>query len=279
MAAKATASPKPSRRGRKPFPWKELWRSSLRTLSALVPLWLNPKGRGPVLDQRQVLAAQCRTAAKALFLIYAATSLAGLFPIRIGQSLWHLGFTAAFVNNGVILLFCLLCGSLSLYWDPVAKKSRRLGLSLRFYSRVSSIFFALLILAQVVTASVVAGQTLSGRKLQSVQLQAEFEQARAKVMSADAGTLSVLEQRVRGAAAPRPLDAQSLPAVRQAIMDVFGSNLQAAKNKLSQQARQELLTLAVDSMRVILVAMALSVACSAFAQRNIGLDAATGSKS
>lgn len=218
------------------------------------------------LSQRQNLAVKCRGAARAVFIIYIVTVLAQTLPLQISQPVWYISAIDACLNNGVILLFGLLCATLASYWDPDAPNAQKAQKFLRSYPRAASYFFYALIFAQVLSGIIVSKQTISGYSLQLNQLNREFKIVDNEITTASLPKLAFIDQRLRAGQnqPPRLVDAENAPSIRASLLNTFTKQYVIRRDNLSEQRNRRVLRLTIGVLRNIIIALTLAVAISLF---------------
>lgn len=222
------------------------------------------------LNSRQLLAVKSRIAGKGLAVVYLTSVIAGAMPIQVTAPTWYLAICTGLVNNGPILILALLTLSLAAYWDPAAKANRSFAWPLLWIARLSTTVFAGVVVVQLAAAGFFCQQVIAQNRSRLSGLERQLGVVAADVQDArDLGQFNGILQRL-GALQVQPNTAGNEPlAVRkQQLINVLQSNRKRAESRLEQQTRQRFVGLAIDSLRVVVSALALAAACQGFAQWN-----------
>jgi hypothetical protein len=226
--------------------------------------------QGSGLKRRQLLAVKCGILFRALTVVYAISVLAGVIPPQFTNPGWYLGFTTQLVNNGSIMLLALLCGSLGIYFDPAAKGGRNLARPLLWASRLTTALFAATVMIQLVAGGFFVQQVLAQNSSQMRGLERQLAVVAAEINGAQEGAqLNGIMQRLGGLSIlPASITNQPLAVRKESMANSLAVNLKMAKDRLAQQTRKRFVGLAIDSLRIVITALAMAVGCQACAQWN-----------
>jgi len=205
----------------------------------------------------------------ALLVVYTATALGSILPVRVMDPVWQLSTTATLTNNAPVALVGLAGMHLATHLDPGHSiLRRRLSVSARL-AQFAVVGFLLLVPVQVmaVWTTIHARETVQKRQMvavdrriaevrRAINSSSTVEQLQAELNRLKLGTLVV-----RG----NPAD-QTLTSVREKLLQSLQTTRSNLQNRNTTPVPQLIWQLIQNSLQVIFSAIALAAGFAALAK-------------
>lgn len=207
-------------------------------------------------QQALLLATRLQQASALLLLILITAVVASSLPLRLLDPGWYLTVADLLVANAPIAITSGCLGYLAHALSPLSgeQSSRRRWRFQKLCSLISIAYLTLLPL-ELLAGSMVMVQLKSNQHLQLTNLQAQQQQIARRLRSA--GSIedlnALLPQRARLANTPTP--AGSVGQRRSALLEALASDAVRLQQRFSQQRQQQLLRLAINAFRVLIIAL------------------------
>jgi hypothetical protein len=222
--------------------------------------------RDPEHPVQRPITAQLVAIAAALLLVFLASLLPQLLPLRLLDPSWQLRLCGVMSENGVLPLMALGLLFLATYLDPDNAIIRSLRESASWLAGVAALGFLLLIPLQL-AALAQASSRLDLRQQQQRQIGQERLDAIKQAIAA-AGSNVELNQRLVALQAP-PLPAAELvlplPQLRQLLSQRLLQTRALLQRSFSRPAQRPLHTLLLQALRGVLSNLAYGLAFAACA--------------
>jgi hypothetical protein len=224
------------------------------------------KGLG--LDQRELLAIKCRVAFKILLVVYLCIVAFPIFPPQFSNAGWYVNAITRMIDAGTILLLALLAGNLSLILNSISQAAQDHAKFLLLASRVMTISFFMLIIAQIAASGFLVQQVQAGNRAQIRNLQRQT----APVVSLISKTSSpeqlnaIYQNLARNPNIPNSFVTQSPASKRASLLNIIESGIKSVDLQLRKQSRAQFVGLAINTARNIAITIAFCIGFQAFAQ-------------
>jgi hypothetical protein len=231
-----------------------------------IPLPFAIKGKG--LSQRELLAKKCSILFWIFLAIFAILILTNLFPPQLTSPGWFLSLVDKLLNAGTIVIIALFFGSLASYFNLDNINSSALDSRVIWAGRLSSVLFSLLVLVQLTATTFFVQQLYSNNRAELRGLDRQLAPLLQAIKDADTTEqLDVIYRSLSGLQRLAPsITNQPFLERKQSLNNVIASNLKSYGIRLGAQTRQAIVNISINSIRNVLLSIALAMGCQAFAQ-------------